>query len=194
MNHPLVLCVLKHKHRQEALSRLKPLQIISTEHQSNPRRVAVIGPLPIEKRRIIIAELFKNLPGRLMTSVKSWTKNRSCLVSFEIPCEAYKNLSLDLFPDNENHWSIRSIKNRQTTFENDEEMMDFIHSENSSTAGLFNIHLQSPQDGYKYTYFIAVIPVLPENLNIRFLLLFLFLRTSVVMIVNVLLNSFVTNH
>jgi len=94
-----------------------------------------------------------------MISVKSWTKNQSGLVSFEIPLDVYKDFPLDVFPNDENHWAIRTIKNRKTTFKNDEEMMDFIRSTNSSAAGLFNVHSQSQENGCKSTYFIAIIPV-----------------------------------
>ena len=115
-------------------------------HRCTFERVDVYRSATIETRKTIFAELLKDLPDRTMTLVKSWTKNQSGLVSFELPY-AFKDFSLDLFPDDENHWSIRAIKNRQITFNNDEEMMDFIRSVDGSTAGLFNVQSQSQEDG-----------------------------------------------
>jgi hypothetical protein len=128
-------------------------------HRCNVQRAAAFSSLPFETRKTIIADLLKTLPVELMTLVKSWTKNRSGLVSFELPYDVYKDFSLDLFPDNENHWLIRTTKNRKTTFKNDEEMMDFIRSANGSTAELFNVHSQSKENGYKSAYFIAIVPI-----------------------------------
>jgi hypothetical protein len=86
-------------------------------------------------------------------------KNRSCLLSFEIPFNIQKVYSIDLFPKHENHWSTRAIKKRQTAFNNDEELKDFICSANNATFGIFNVHLQSQQKDSKSTYFLFVSPI-----------------------------------
>jgi hypothetical protein len=162
INHPLALYVRKLKNGVEPPgdSQRELLQKVPTVHGCDPQRLIDLRSLPIETRKDMIADLHKTLPERVMTSVKSWTKNRSGLVSFEMkPYDFYKNFSLDLFPDDENHWSIRIVKNRKTIFNNDEEMMDFIRSANSSTAGLFNINSQSQENGYKSVYFTAIVPM-----------------------------------
>jgi hypothetical protein len=69
----------------ETHSHQELLQIIPAVHQCNPQRAAAYSSLPIETRKTIFGDLFKNLPDRIIISVKSWTKNRSGLVSFEIP-------------------------------------------------------------------------------------------------------------
>jgi hypothetical protein len=147
MNHPLAVYARKYVIGQEANGEQVLLQLIPAVHQCNVQRVAKYRSLPIETRKTKFGDLLKDLPDRVMASVKSWTNNRCGIVS------------LDLFPDDESHWSIRTIKNRKTSFKNDEEMMDFIRSANSSTVELFNVYSQSKENGYKSTYFIAVIPI-----------------------------------
>jgi hypothetical protein len=57
-----------------------------------------------------------------MKAVNGWTKNRSCLLSIEIPYNIQKSYSIDLFPKHENHWSARATKKRQTAVNNAEEL------------------------------------------------------------------------
>jgi len=78
----------------------------------------------------MIADLDKRLPESIMKSVNGWTKSRNGLISFELQYDIKSGLSSDLFPEEENHWSIKS----------DEEMMDFICSASDATIGLFNTH------------------------------------------------------
>jgi hypothetical protein len=168
MNFPLAVYAPKYVIGQEANGQQELLPIISAVHQCNVQRAAAYSSIPIETRKTIFGDLRKDLPDRIMTSVKSWTNNRCDIVSFEIPYHGYRNYSLDLFPDDESHWSIRTIKNRKTNFNSDEEMMDFIRSSNSSTAGLFKINSQSQDNGYKSMYFIAIVPMdIPSHEPIR---------------------------
>jgi len=159
MNFALAVYARKYNDVLEAHSQQGGLQTIPAVHRCNVQRAVEYSSLPVETRNKIFADLLQNLPVRVKTSVKSWTKNQSGLVSFEIPYDVYKNFSSDLFPNDENHWSIRTIKNRKTSFKNDEEMMDFINSANTSTAGLFNVHSQSQEKVHKYVYFVAIVPI-----------------------------------
>jgi len=160
MNFALAVYARKYNDVLEAHNQQGGLQTIPAVHRCNVQRAVAYSSLPVETRNKIFTDLLKNLPVRIMTSVKSWTKNQSGLFSFEMkPYDVYKNFSSDLFPNDENHWSIRTIKNRKTTFKNDEEMMDFIRSANSSTAGLFNVRSQSQENGYKSAYFVMILPI-----------------------------------
>jgi len=159
MNHPLAVYARKYVIGQEANGEQVLLQLIPAVHQCNVQRVAKYRSLPIETRKTKFGDLLKDLPDRIMASVKSWTKNRCGIVSFEMPLDVYKDFSLDVFPNDENHWAIRAIKNRKTTFKNDGEMMDFIRSTSSSTAGLFNVYSQSQENGCTSTYFIIIVPM-----------------------------------
>lgn len=135
------------------------LQIIPTSHQCDSQRLIQCSSLPTETKHEIIANLYSSLPETIMKTVNGWTKNRSCLLSIEIPYNIQKGYCIDLFPKHENHWSIRTTKKRQTAFNNAEEVKDFICSANNATFGLFNVHSPSGQKDSESTYFLAIRPI-----------------------------------
>jgi len=160
INHPLAVYVRRLKNGREAPQdgQQELLQIVPTKHGCDFQRALAISSLPIETRKVMIADLNKRLPESVMNSVNGWTKNQNGLISFEVRAEIKSGFSSDLFPEKESHWSVRTIKNRRTAFKSDEEMMDFICSASNATAGLFNVHTDSKKNGYNYPYFIAIYP------------------------------------
>jgi hypothetical protein len=157
-NHPLAIYTRKRPELGQQQQQ-QQLQIIPTEHQCDSQRLISCSSSPTETKNKIIADLHYRLPESITNAVNGWTKNRSCLLSFEIPYNIQKGCSIDLFPKHENHWSTRAIKKRQTAFNNAEELKDFICSANNTTFGIFNVHLQSQQKDSKSTYFLFVSPI-----------------------------------
>lgn len=156
INHPLVIYARK---RPEQGQQQQQPQIISTEHQCDSQRLMSCSSLLTKTKNKIIVNLHYRLPESVMKAVNGWTKNRSCLLSIEIPYNIQKGYFIDLFPKHENHWSTRATKKRQTAFNNAEELKDFICSANNATFGMFNVHLQSQQKDSKSTYFLFVSPI-----------------------------------
>jgi hypothetical protein len=154
-NHPLAIYTRK----QPELGQQKQQQTIRMTHQCDSQRLINCSSLPTETKNKIIVDLHYSLPESITKAVNAWTKNRSCLLSFEIPYNIQKGYSIDLIPKHENHWSTRATKKRQTAFNNAEELNDFICSANNATFGIFNVHLQSQQKDSKSTYFLFVSPI-----------------------------------
>jgi hypothetical protein len=160
-NHPLAIYTRKQPEsgQQRPQQQQQQQQIIPTTHQCDSQRLINCSSLPTKAKNEIIVNLHYGLPESIMEAVSAWTKNRSCLLSFEIPYNIQKGYSIDLFPKHENHWSTRATKKRQTAFNNAEELKNFICSANNATFGLFNVHLQSQQKDSKSTYFLFVSPI-----------------------------------
>ena len=163
INHPLAIYTPKQPALGQQKQQRQLLQIIPTSHQCDSQRLIRCSSLPTETKHEIIANLYSSLPETIMKTVNAWTKNRSCLLSIEIPYNIQKGCCIDLFPKHENHWSIRTSKKRQTAFINAEEVKDFICSANNATFGLFNVHLPSKQMDSKSTYFLFVSPIDPQE-------------------------------
>ena len=159
INHPLAIYTPKQPALGQQKQQRQLLQIIPTSHQCDSQRLIRCSSLPTETKHEIIANLYSSLPETIMKTVNGWTKNRSCLLSIEIPYNIQKVYCIDLFPKHENHWSIRTTKKRQTAFINAEEVKDFICSANNATFGLFNVHLPSKQMDSESTYFLAIRPI-----------------------------------
>ena len=154
-NHPLAIYTRK----QPELAQQKQQQLIPAEHKCDPQRLISCSSLPTETKNKIIVDLHYKLPESITKAVNGWTKNRSCLLSFEIPNNIQKGYPIDLIPKYENHWSTRATKKRQTVFNNAEELKNFICSANNATFGIFTVHLQSQQKDSKSTYFLFVSPI-----------------------------------
>ena len=159
INHPLAIYTPKQPALGQQKQQRQQLQIIPTSHQCDSQILIRCSSLPTETKHEIIANLYSSLPETIMKTVNAWTKNRSCLLSIEIPYNIQKVYCIDLFPKHENHWSIRTTKKRQTAFINAEEVKDFICSANNATFGLFNVHLPSKQMDSESTYFLAIRPI-----------------------------------
>ena len=132
-------------------------QAILSEHQCESQRVVKCSSLPQNIKEEIIINLDKNLPYTLLNTVNSWTNNCARLASHEIPPNV-KIDPIDLFPKNEDHWSIRAIKKRETRFNSVEELKEFIVSASNRTLGIFRIHSHSQDKEMKVPYFIAITP------------------------------------
>ena len=154
-NHPLAIYTRK----QPELGQQKQQQIIPTQHQCDSQRLIDCSSLPTKTKNKIIVDLHYRLPENITKAVNGWTKNRSCLLSIEIPYDIQEGYCIELFPEHENHWSIRTIQKKQTAFNSAEEVKDFICSANNATFGLFNVHLLSQQKDSKSTYFLFVSPI-----------------------------------
>ena len=158
INHPLAIYTRKRPVRGQPQQQQQQ-QIIPTTHQCDSQRLINCSSLPTKAKNETIVNLHYRLPESIMKAVNGWTKNRSCLLSIEIPYNIQKGYSIDLFPKHENHWSTRAIKKRQTAFNNAEELKDFISSANNATFGIFNVQLQSQQKDSKSKYFLFVSPI-----------------------------------
>jgi len=160
-NHQLAIYTAKRaalgQHQQEQLQLIS--MPIPTRHQCDSQKLIRCQSLPTKIKHEIIADLYNRLPESIMTTVNGWTRNRSCLLSIEIPYDIQEGYCIELFPEHENHWSIRTIQKKQTAFNSAEEVKDFICSANNATFGLFNVHLLSQQKEFKSTYFMAISPI-----------------------------------
>ena len=146
-------------------------QLIPKTHMCNSQRLIFCSSLPAKNKSEMIVNLDSILPKSIMKAVNDWTKSSACLLSFEIPYNLQKGYYTDLFPNHENHWSNLAIKNRQTVFNNPEELIDFICTANNATFGLFNVHSLSGQKDSKSTYFLFVSRIDPQTPAIKKLLL-----------------------
>jgi hypothetical protein len=158
-NHPLAIYTRKQPGSGQQRPHQQQQQIIPTTHQCDSQRLINCSSLPTKAKNETIVNLHDRLPESIMEAVNAWTKNRSCLLSFEIPYNIQKGYSIDLFPKHENHWSTRATKKRQTAFNNAVELKDFICSANNATFGIFNVHFQSQQRDSRSTYFLFVSPI-----------------------------------
>lgn len=156
VNHPLA--IYSRKLTKLSNSGQQEIQTIRTEHQCNIQRAVRFRSLPMNTKTEIILNLFESLPETVLKKVNAWTDDRPCLVSRKFPPNVQNGNTIDLFPENENHWSIRATKNRQILFNNLEELKDFIMSARNATLGLFRIHSNSQDKEPKVPYFIAVTP------------------------------------
>jgi len=132
-------------------------QATVSEHQCKPERVVMCSSLPKNTKEEIIINLDKSLRYTVLNTVNSWTNNCARLASHEIPPNVKINL-IDLFPKNEDHWSIKTIKKRGTRFNSVEELKEFIVSAGNRTLGIFRIQSHSQDKEMKVPYFIAITP------------------------------------
>jgi hypothetical protein len=155
VNHPLPIYNRKLINRLNEHREIRP---IMTEHICNSRRALRFRSSPINTKIKIILNLYENLTETVMKEVNIWTNNRPCLTSHEFSPDAQMGNPIDLFPKNENHWSIRACRNKQILFNSFEELKDFIVSAHNATLGLFRIHSSSQDKEPKVPYFIAITP------------------------------------
>jgi hypothetical protein len=155
VNDPLPIYIRKYS--KGLTSGQQETQAIPSEHQCNSQRVVMCSSLPQNTKEEIIINLDKSLPYTVLNTVNSWTNNCARLASHEIPPNI-KIDPIDLFPKNEDHWSIRTIKKRGTRFNSIEELKEFIVSAGNRTLGIFRIQSHSQDKEMKVPYFIAITP------------------------------------
>jgi hypothetical protein len=138
--------------------------------------------------------MLEKLPESMIDFVNTWVKGKKALIAIELPKNNNDNtpqetikvknpksrqqlikfqyskerhIDITLTNENQNHWAIRAIKDRQTTL-NDYELTDFVRRVKDRTFAVVKVHMplsassseeEEQQQSIIHIYFMAIISV-----------------------------------
>jgi hypothetical protein len=141
---------------------------VKTMHEKLPESmIDFVNTWGKGKKALIAIELPKNnndnTPQETI-KVKN-PKSRQQLITFQYSKE--RHIDITLTNENQNHWAIRAIKDRQTTL-NDYELTDFVRRVKDRTFAVVKVHMplsassseeEEEQQSIIHIYFMAIISV-----------------------------------
>ena len=144
---------------------------VETKHTCNSKSLADAQLEPNKDKTI--NDLYEKLPIVMKKKVNSWTEDSAYLVAIEMPPNVDLKNSVEITPNNENHWAARAVKDKKTIL-NDEELSDFLCKVRNATYASFKVILPSSQEEQQQEsstcHYLMIITANKINLSFELLL------------------------
>ena len=96
-----------------------------------------------------------NLTKQIMKLIKVWMQAKDCVIIAREVGEQFPTPG-DIHAYEKDHWSTRAIKDKLTTLNNDNELIDFLAKTNNSTFGMFKVYSNQQQSSARFYLFMII--------------------------------------
>ena len=96
-----------------------------------------------------------NLTEQIMKLIKVWMQAKDCVIVAREVGEQFPTTG-DINAYEKDHWSARAIKDKLTTLNNDNELIDFLAKTNNSTFGMFKVYSSQQQSSARFYLFMII--------------------------------------
>lgn len=109
----------------------------------------------VEEREEILNVGNIDLNKQMMKLIKVWTQDKDCVIVAREVGEQFPTPG-EINAYEKDHWSARAIKEKLTTLNNDNEIIDFLAKTNNSTFGMFRVCSSQQQSSAKFYLFMII--------------------------------------
>jgi hypothetical protein len=109
-----------------------------------------------EERERVLNSSNVNLTKQMMKLIKIWMQGKDCVIIAREIAE-HSPVIGDINADQNHQWSVRAIRDKLTTLNDDNELKDFLTKTSNSTFGFFKVYSSQQQQSSARFYLFMIL-------------------------------------